>query len=77
VARAARARAARSHPAHGSPRAPQRATHADDYLRVHAVLDKGLRGLEQLGGEQRHRRRPVANFGVLRPRNVHQRRLRR
>lgn len=56
-----------------APGSPAASTHADDDLRVHAVLDKGLGLLQQLGGEQRHRRRAVADLGVLRARNVDQR----
>ena len=43
---------------------------AHDYLRVHAFLDERLGVSQELAGEEHDRSGAVADFGVLRERNV-------
>ena len=45
----------------------------DDDLRVHALLDVGLALAQELAGEQHDARRAVADLGVLRHRDLHER----
>lgn len=52
--------------------AERHADASDDHLRVHALIDEVLGRLQDLRGQQNHRRRPVTHLRILGLSNVHQ-----